>query len=122
MARNQHDRSAGYGGSGEVPSPGEAAGETGWTTAERALLDAAVEFYGAAEGVIDFAGERPQVRQDAAGFQAVRAAMARLEDHVLAAHAAGATPERIAEVARIEHEMVTLILARHGAASRRAND
>jgi hypothetical protein len=88
-----------------------------WTTAEQALLDAALEFYGAAEGVIDYAApERPQLRQDAAGFDAVRRAMALLEERVAVAHAAGASPERIAEIARIEHETIVLILQRQGAA------
>jgi hypothetical protein len=92
-------------------------GEQDWTPVEQALLDAALQFYGAAEGVIDYAGrERPQLRQDAAGFEAVRRAMAALERCVVDAHAAGATPERIAQVARIEPEMVTLILQRRGAA------
>lgn len=88
-----------------------------WTPAERALLEAALDFYGAAEGVIDLAGGgRPQVRHDAAGFNAVREAMRALEERVAAAHDAGATPERIAEVARLDQEMVTLILQRRGAA------
>lgn len=92
-------------------------GVDAWTPAEQALLDAALEFYRAAEGVIDFAGrERPQLRQDAAGFDAVRRAMATLEQHVAAAHAAGATPERIAQVARIEQETIALILQRQGVA------
>lgn len=100
---------------------GEAAGDEGdegaWTPPERALLDAALDFYGAAEDVIDYAGpDRPQLRQDAAGFDAVRRAMAALEERVLAAHAAGATPERIAQIARMEPEMVALILTRRGAA------
>lgn len=94
-----------------------------WTPAEQALLDAALEFYGAAEAVIEFAGlERPQLRQDAAAFKAVQAAMGVLEARILAAHAAGVGPARIAEVARVEHEMVTLILARHGAAPSPAED
>jgi hypothetical protein len=93
------------------------AGAEAWTPAEQALLDAALEFYGAAEGVIDYSGrERPQLRQDAAGFDAVRRAMGVLEQRVTAAHAGGATPERIAQVARIELETVTLILERRGAA------
>lgn len=93
------------------------------TAAERALLDAALEFYGAAEGVIEFAGrERPQLRQDAAGFRAVRKTMGVLEERVLAAHAAGVPAERIAQVARIEREMVALILARRGAAPSPAGD
>ncbi len=99
------------------------AGEEGWTPVEQALLDAALEFYGAAEGVIDYAGrERPQVRQDAAGFEAVRRAMAGLEQRVVDARAAGATPERIAQLARIEPEMVTLILERRGVAPSPAED
>jgi hypothetical protein len=89
-----------------------------WTPPERALLDAALEFYGAAEGVIDFASrERPQLRQDAAGFEAVRRAMGALEDCVRGAHAAGVAPERIAEIARIDREMVELILQRGAAAA-----
>jgi hypothetical protein len=92
-------------------------GEEAWTPAEHALLDAALAFYGAAEGVIDYAGRRrPQVRQDAAGFDAVRRAMAALEDRVRSARAAGVTPERIAQVARIDEEMVSLILQREPAA------
>lgn len=84
-----------------------------WVPQERALLDAALEFYGAAEGVIDLSGdERPQLRRDAAGFDAVRRAMAALEDRVRDAHAAGVATERIAEIARIEREMVELILSR----------
>ncbi len=94
-----------------------------WTPAERALLDAALEFYAAAEGVIDFAAtERPQLRQDADGFKAVREAMGALEEQVLAAHATGVAPERIAEIARIEREMVILILQRRGAAPAPSGD
>lgn len=87
-----------------------------WTPVEQALLDAALEFYGAAEGVLDYAGERPQLRRDAAGYDAVRRAMRLLEERVLAAHAAGTTPERIAQVARIEPETIALILERRDAA------
>jgi hypothetical protein len=102
------------GGGGE---DGDDTGEEAWTPAERALLDAALEFYGAADGVIDFAGrKRPQLRQDAAGFDAVRRAMALLEERVAAAHADGASPERIAQIARIEQETIALILQRRGAA------
>lgn len=104
--------SAADGGAPDEPEAGD------WTPQERALLDAALEFYGAAEGVIDFAGrERPQLRQDAAGFEAIRRAMAQLEDRVRAAHAAGVAIERIAEIARIEREMVELILQRGPAAT-----
>lgn len=110
------------GSGGDGNSRGEPAEEP-WTPAEHALLEATVDFYGAAEGVIDFAGrERPQVRQDAAAFNAVRDAMRILEERVVAAHAAGATPERIAELARLEGEMVTLILERRGAAPSPAQD
>lgn len=91
-------------------------GAEAWTPAERALLDAALDFYGAAEGVIDYTGQdRPQLRQDAAGFEAIRKAMAALDERVRLAHAAGVAPARIAEIARIEQEMVELILQRPGA-------
>lgn len=97
--------------------------EESWTPAERALLAAALDFFGAAEGVIDFAGpERPRVRHDAAAFNAVRDAMRVLEERVAAAHAAGATLERIAQIARLDGEMVTLILERRGAAPSPAQD
>lgn len=107
---DRDETAAGNGASDDV-------GEADWTPVEQALLDAALQFYGAAEGVIDYAGrERPQLRQDAAGFEAVRRAMALLEQCVVDAQAAGASPERIAQVARMEPEMVTLILQRRGAA------
>lgn len=100
------DRSTGSGAEQE-------SGTDAWTPSERALLDAALGFYGAAEGVIEFGdGTRPQVRRDAAGFEAIRQAMGLLEERVLDAHAAGVARERIAEVARIEREMVELIIAR----------
>lgn len=85
--------------------------------AEQALLEAALGFYGAANGVIDYESERPQLRRDAAGFEAVRRAMAALEAHVRAASAADVPPARIAEVARIDPEMVELILRREPAAA-----
>jgi len=106
-------------GDGSTTGSGEdqGVGEEAWTPAEQALLDAALEFYGAAEGVIDYAGpERPQLRQDAAGFEAVRRTMALLEERVAAAHAAGTSPERIAQIARIEQETIAMILQRQGAA------
>jgi hypothetical protein len=100
----------------------EIAGEP-WTPVEQALLDAALEFYGAAESVIDYTGpERPQLRQDAAGFDAVRRAMALLEARVAAADAAGVSPERIAQIARIEQETIALILQRQGAAPSPSED
>lgn len=108
MTRKPHDHEAGHDAD---------AGAESWTPAELALLDAALEFYAAAQGVIELsAPERPQLRHDAAGFEAVRRAMAALETRVLAAHAEGATPERIAQVARIDREMVELIVRRAGAA------
>jgi hypothetical protein len=108
---SQGHRSA-AGSDGQEPEA--VAGE--WSVPERALLDAALDFYGAAEGVIDLSGEeRPQLRRDAAGFDAVRQAMAVLEERVRDAHAAGVAPARIAEIARIEREMVELILSRGGA-------
>jgi hypothetical protein len=95
----------------------EAADDAGWTPEERAVLDAALEFYAASATVIDYAApEGPHLRQDAAGFDAVRRAMAVLEDRVRAAGAAGTTPERIAEIARLDHDMVVLILERGEAA------
>jgi hypothetical protein len=101
---------------GEPVAEDDAGDETateGWTPVERTLLEAALDFYGAAEGVIDYAGrERPQVRQDPAGFEAVRRTMRALEARVRSAHAAGVAPERIAQVARIEQEIVELILQR----------
>lgn len=107
-------------GGGKTASGDDAVDESGeepWTPAERALLDAALGFYGAAEIVIDYAGpERPQLRQDAAGFDAVRRAMATLEERVWTARDAGLTPERIADITRIEPEMIALILRRQDAA------
>jgi hypothetical protein len=92
-------------------------GEESWTPAEQALLEATLEFYGAAEGVIDYADrDRPQLRRDATGFDAVRRAMGTLEERVVAAHAAGVSPERIAQIARIEQETIDLILRRGAAA------
>lgn len=117
-------RTSGHDGSGEGGGgTNDETREQPWSAAERALLEAALDFYGAAEGVIDYAGrERPRLRHDAAGFDAVRRAMATLEERVRGAHAAGVPPERIAEIARIELEMVTLILQRRDAAPSPAED
>lgn len=105
-----------HGTDADSGADGEVSGD-GWTPVEQALLEGALDFYGAAEGVIEFAGrERPLLRQDAAGFEAVRRAMAALEERVVAAHAAGASPERIAQIARIEQETIELILRRQGTA------
>lgn len=96
----------------------EPAGSEDRSAAERALLAAAIGFYGAAEGVIDLAGsDGPQLRRDAGAFEAIRRAMATVEACVREAHGAGVAPERIAEIARIEPEMVELILHRRGAAA-----
>jgi hypothetical protein len=103
------------GGSGD----GGGLGEDGWTPVEQALLAAALEFYGAAGGVIEFTGEEhphPRLRHYADGFKAIREAMGALEQCVVAAHAAGASAERIAQIARIEQETIELILQRQAAA------
>ncbi|HEX5145581.1 MAG TPA: hypothetical protein VFV85_01055, partial [Conexibacter sp.] len=48
----------------------DAVDEAAWTSAERALLEAALDFYGAAGGVLDYTGrERPQLRRGE-GFEA----------------------------------------------------
>ena len=104
-------------GDGSAPRSGADGGD--WTPVERALLDAALEFYGAAGGVIEFAGDEhphPHLRQNAEAFKAIRAAMGALEQCVVAAHAAGASAERIAQIARIERETIDLILQRQAAA------
>jgi hypothetical protein len=82
-----------------------------WSPAERALLDSALEFYGAAETVIDLGGaERPRLRYDVNGLQAVREAMTTLEERIRVAHEAGVAPERIAGITRLELEIVELIV------------
>ena len=84
-----------------------------WPPAERALLDAALDFFGAAETVIEYGGpDRPRLRYDVEGLQEVRRSMATLEDRICVAHEAGVTPERIASITRLEQEMVELIVAR----------
>lgn len=89
--------------------------ELDWPPAERALLDSALDFFGAAESVIDYAGpDRPHLRYDADGLREVRNAMAALEERIHVAHVAGVTPDRIASITRLELEMVELIIARHG--------
>ncbi len=88
----------------------------GPSDAEQVLLDAALEFFGAAEAVIDYSGpERPRVRYDAGGLTQVRDAMAQLEGHIRQAHAAGIARQRIAAITRLDEEIVELILARGGA-------
>jgi hypothetical protein len=91
----------------------EDTGAEAWSAVERALLDSALDFYGAAEGVIDLAGEeRPRVRHDIARLEAVGEAMATLEQRVREAREHGVTTERIAEIARLEPEMVAAMLER----------
>jgi len=115
-------------GDGSVTGSGASGGGVGgdgWTPVERALLAAALEFYGAAGGVIAFTGEEhphPQVRHNADGFKAIREAMGALEQRVVAAHAAGASAERIAQITRIEQETIDLILQRQAAAPRSGED
>ena len=88
-------------------------GDDGWTPAERALLDAALDYYGAAETVIDLSGSAsPRLHIDAAGMQAVRDAMTRLEQRIRVAHAAGVDVARIVSITRLEEEVVAAILGR----------
>lgn len=94
-------------------------GEDSWTPDEQALLEAALDFYSAAGGVIEFTDDRSphlHLRHNADGFKAIRQAMGTLQERVVAAHAAGSTPERIAQIARMEQETIDLILQRQGAA------
>ena len=103
---------AGSGADGEVVDESLA-------PAEQALLDAALDFYGAAGGVLEFTGDKhphPHLRQNADGFKAIQQAMGTLQERVLAAHAAGTSPERIAQIARMEQETIDLILQRQSAA------
>ncbi|HEU4701720.1 MAG TPA: hypothetical protein VFS37_04495 [Conexibacter sp.] len=95
------------------------AGEQTWTPVEQALLEAALEFYSAAGGVIEFTGDgssQLHLRHHADGFKAIRQAMGTLQERVVAAHAAGASPERIAQIARMEQETIDVILQRQSAA------
>ena len=103
---------AGRGADGDV-------GEDLWTPDEQALLEAALDFYNAAGGVIEFTDGRQSqlhLRHNAEGFKAIRQAMGALQERVVAAHAAGASPQRIAQIARMEQETIDLILQRQGAA------
>jgi hypothetical protein len=82
-----------------------------WSAPERALLDAALGFFGAAGAVIEYRGpEPPRLRYDVERLQRVRDAMATLDDQIRRADAAGLSPERIAGITRLEPEMVDLIL------------
>ncbi|MCW2951290.1 MAG: hypothetical protein JWQ48_460 [Conexibacter sp.] len=82
-----------------------------WSATELGLLDCALEFYGAADAVIDYGGpDRPRLRYDALGLQAVREAMGLLERRIRAAGAEGLAPERIARITRLERDVVERIL------------
>lgn len=90
-----------------------------WTPHERALLEAALDFYSAAGGVIEFTDDKTphlHLRHNADGFKAIQQAMGTLQERVVAAHTSGASPERIAQIARMEQETIDLILQRRGAA------
>lgn len=92
--------------------------EDGWSPGEQALLEAALDFYNAAGGVIEFTDDRKphlHLRHTADGFKAIQQAMGALQERVVAAHASGASPERIAQIARMEQETIDLILRRQGA-------
>jgi hypothetical protein len=83
------------------------------STVERGLFNSALDFYGAADAVIDYSGsERPRLRYDVAGLQAVRAAMGELELRISLASRAGMPAQRIAQITRLEQEVVDLILRR----------
>lgn len=83
------------------------------STVERGLFNSALDFYGAAEAVIDYSGnDKPRLRYDVAGLQAVRAAMGVLEQRISLASRAGMPAEQIAEITRLEQEVVDMILLR----------
>lgn len=83
------------------------------STVERGLFNSALDFYGAAESVIDYSGpEKPRLRYDVTGLQAVRAAMGELEQRISLAWRAGMSAEQIAEITRLEPEVVDMILLR----------
>jgi hypothetical protein len=83
------------------------------STLERGLLNAALDFYGAAEAVIDYTRhERPRLRYDINGLQAVRAAMTALEERIRLAQRGGLSAQRIAALTRLELDVVRMILER----------
>lgn len=80
---------------------------------ERGLFKSALEFYGAAEAVIDYRGlDRPRLRFDLDRLQGVRAAMGALERRIEVACRAGLSTERIIGITRLEPEMVERIVER----------
>lgn len=83
---------------------------------ERALFRSALDFYGAAEAVIDYHGaDRPKLRFDLDGLGGVRAAMGALERRIAVAARAGFSTERIIGITRLEPEIVEGIVARERA-------
>ena len=92
-------------------------GAADWSPPERALLDATLNYYGAAEAVIDLSeAPSPKLHVHPAGVRAVRDAMSALEERICAAHDAGVAFERIVGITRLERELVAAIVARgdHG--------
>lgn len=82
------------------------------STVERGLLNSALDFYGAADAVIDYSGpEKPRLRYDVAGLQAVRAAMGALEHRIRLAERAGMAADQIAQITRLEQDVVEMILS-----------
>ncbi|MDO8188037.1 hypothetical protein Q5424_11975 [Conexibacter sp. JD483] len=85
---------------------------------ERGLFRSALDFYGAAEAVIDYHGpDRPKLRFDLDGLGGVRAAMGALERRIAVASRAGFSTERIIRITRLEPEIVEGIIARERARS-----
>ncbi len=83
---------------------------------ERGLFRSALDFYGAAEAVIDYHGpDRPKLRFDLDGLGGVRAAMGALERRIAVASRAGFSTERIVRITRLEPEIVEGIVARESA-------
>jgi hypothetical protein len=96
------------GGSGDVVS-----------AVERGLFKSALDFYGAAGGLIAFDhGDRPALSWDIERLQEVRAAMGALERRIAIALRAGLSTERIISITRLERELVERI-AEHAAAAPR---
>ncbi|MDW5594173.1 hypothetical protein VSS74_07495 [Conexibacter stalactiti] len=80
---------------------------------ERGLFKSALDFYGAAEAVIDYRGlDRPRLRFDLERLQSVRAAMGALERRIEIARRAGLSTEQIVGITRLDPEMVERIVAR----------
>jgi hypothetical protein len=83
---------------------------------ERGLFKAALDFYGAAEAVIDYRGpDRPHLRWDLDGLQRVRAAMGALERRIGIACRAGLSAEQIVRITRLDPDVVQPIVERQRA-------